>query len=181
MRSIEDVALAFSRACEAANVRYALVGGVAVLAWGQPRATMDVDALVQLKEKALPPFVEALAHENFQVSAEDLSLAIQERSHATVFDQTSPLHVDVKPAQTPEELQEVEDAVDVPYQQGRLRLARPEDVIAFKLKYGTPQDLGDARSVLVRQRGKLDLGRLQRTAARLGVLKQLEEVSKGLP
>lgn len=46
MREIEALALAFDRACRRAGVEYAFIGGVAVMAWGQPRATMDVDALV---------------------------------------------------------------------------------------------------------------------------------------
>jgi hypothetical protein len=48
VRELEDLALAFDRACRTAGVEYAYVGGIAVIAWGQPRTTMDVDALVRL-------------------------------------------------------------------------------------------------------------------------------------
>ena len=34
-------------ALDAANVPYALVGGIAVAVWGSPRATKDIDLLVR--------------------------------------------------------------------------------------------------------------------------------------
>lgn len=176
MRGIEEVALAFDRAMDAADVPYVIVGGIAVMAWGQPRATMNIDALVALAPDDVDRFAEAAGAESFQVDRYAIQQAFEDQSHVTVFDQESAYHVDVKLAMSAEERAEVEAAVVVPFEGGDLRIAPPEEVVAWKLKFGAPQDLQDARSVVVRQGGDLDMGRLVSLAGRLGVEKELERL-----
>lgn len=173
MREIEDVAVAFDRACRGARIDYAFIGGVAVMAWGQPRATMDVDALIRLDEEHAKTLADAARGEGLRVDPQDLVDAISEKSHATVFDTDSALHVDVKIASTPEEREEVANAHEVAFGDARLRIVAPEDTIAFKLKFGTPKDLADARSILVRRGDRLDRRRLQTLCARLKVTDRL--------
>lgn len=79
-------------------------------------------------------------------------------------------------ARDAEERLELATAVDVPYREGMLRVVRPEETIAFKLKFASEQDPADARSILVRQAGKLDERRLDALARRLGVLSSLAAV-----
>lgn len=176
MRELEDVALAFDRACRAANVDYALVGGIAVVAWGQPRMTMDVDALVRLTEDRIAALSRAAHDEGLMISGEDLRDAIRERSHATAFDREGSLHVDIKIASTPPEIAEVEQAVDVPFAKGRLRIVRAEDTVVYKLKFGSDQDIADARSIIVRRAGKLDHAHMEQLARLLGVMTLLRKV-----
>lgn len=176
MREIEDAALAFDRAMDVAGVPYVIVGGIAVMAWGQPRATRNIDTLVALEEGDVERFVEAVEDESFQVDRYAVEKAFEDRSHVTVFDRESAYHVDVKLALSPEERAEVEAAVVVPFEGGDLRIAPPEEVVAWKLKFGSPQDLLDARSILVRQGDDLDVDRLVLLAGRLGVEKALERL-----
>lgn len=169
MRELEDVALAFDRACRMAGVPYALIGGIAVIALGQPRTTMDVDALVRLEPAQAEAFSQAAADEGLRVSAQDVIDAIDDASHVTVHDATSAWHVDVKTARSDEEQAEIENAVEVELGGGRLRIVTAEDVIAFKLLFGSERDLADARSILGRRGGKLDMPRLERLCVDLGV------------
>ena len=176
MRELEDVALAFDRACRKAGVAYALLDGIAVVAWGQPRMTMDVDALVRLTAATAGRLATATGQEGLRASEEDLREALRDGSHATVFDVQSSLHVNIKIARSLEEISEVEDAVEVPFGTGSLRIVRAEDTIAYKLKFGSDQDLTDARSILARRAGKLDMARLDRLCLKLGVAKTLKHV-----
>lgn len=169
MRSVEDTAVAFDRACRASGTAYAFVGGVAVAAWGQPRATTDVDALVVLAPEQADPLRDALLVEGLSVAARDLHDALREGGHVTVFDEQSHFHVDVALARTPAEREEVERAVDLNFLSGNVRVVRAEDIIAFKVLYGTPRDLQDARSILTRQAGRLDHAHLLALARRLRV------------
>ena len=176
MRDPSETALAFDRACAAAGVAYALLGGMAVLAWGQPRYTSDVDAMVSLDRGHIAPLAEALHRQGLKASAHDFEDAFRDRSHVTVFDDRTGFHVDVKLAFTQDERAQVLDARRVPFGGGGLTIARPEDTIAYKLKFGSPQDLADARSILVRQEGRLDLARLESFASRLGVAAEWERL-----
>ena len=178
MRDLEQVAIAFDAACREAKVPYAFMGGVAVLAWGQPRTTMDVDALVKLNKTQAETLASALRNHDLQASAADFTDALRDRSHVTAFDSKSPIHVDIKIAATPEELAEISGARDIDFAPGRLRVVRPEDTIAFKLLFGSLQDLADARSILVRQKERLDLAALRVLCKRLKVLAALEAEMK---
>lgn len=57
-----EIALLFTKTLEELDVVYAIVGSVASSAYGEPRATMDVDLLVDLAEAdarplcPVPPF-----------------------------------------------------------------------------------------------------------------------------
>lgn len=175
MRELEDVALAFDRACRETDVAYAFVGGLAVMAWGQPRATVDIGVLLAYHEEDIPGLDGALAGEDLDVRARDLRLSLKDGSHVTVFDDRSRFHVDVKPALEPLEKEEVERAEEIEFEGARLRFAPPEDTIAFKLRFGSPRDLDDARSILARQRGRLDRDRLRSLGSRLGVEEELDE------
>lgn len=178
MRDPADVAAAFDRAARRVGARYALIGGLAVSAWGQPRATQDVDCLLDLPAGAEAAFRQALASEGLDVATEDIAAASADQSHLTIFDKDSAYHVDCKLARSIDELAQVRDAKDVALAQGLLRVARAEDTIAFKVLFGSPQDLQDVRSILVRQRGRLDLPRLWALAARLGVTATLEKAMR---
>lgn len=177
MDDIERMALAFDKACRRAGVTYAFIVGMAVITWGQPRFTADLDTLVQIKATQDAVFAEALAAEGLRLDARE------DPSHLSIFDKKSQFHLDVKLAITPEEIDQVENARSVILGGNTLRVASPEDTVAFKVAYGSPQDIQDARSILVRQQSRLNLDRLHRTARRLDVLDQVEglriEAQKG--
>lgn len=178
MRDPGETALSFDRACAAAGVPYALLGGMAMLAWGQPRLTSDIDAMVVFELTQVEGFVDALARQGLRVGRLDFRDAFEDRSHVTAFDDRTGFHVDVKLAFTAEEKVQVGDAVRIPYHEGALSVIRPEDTVAYKLKFGSPQDIADARSVLVRQEGRLDHGRLRALTLRLGVAAELDRLER---
>lgn len=174
MRGIDEVALAFDRACASAGVGYAYMGAFAVMSWGEPRATTDVDALVTLAEEQVDAFVAALAREALNVDARDLRDAMRDRSHVTVFHAESPFYVDVKLARTPRELAQVREGARVPIRGQELSVVRPEETIAFKLAFGSPKDIQDALSIVHRQGPRLDRARLASLASELRVVRQLD-------
>lgn len=176
MRPLEETALAFDRAARQAGVGYALVGGFAVSAWGQPRTTSDIDALLDLREQDVVRLAEALAQEGLTASAADFRDTLREGGHVTIFDPESAFHVDAKLCRTPGERDQVRDASEVPFHGSRLRFARPEDTVVYKLLYGSPQDLADAATILARQGSSLDEARMMALALKLGVAPALREL-----
>lgn len=181
MRTLEDTAVAFARACRRAGIPFAVVGGFAVSTWGQPRTTSDVDVLLHLAhERDVPALVAALSAEGLSASPRDVLDTMREGGHVTIFDEATSFHVDAKITRTPQERAQIADAVEVPFHGDRLRVVRAEDTIAYKLLYGTDQDVKDARGILVRQEGRLDAARLEAQAARLGVLARLRDVERDI-
>ncbi len=176
----ERAALLFDEACREAGVSYVYVGGLAVVAWGQPRATGDVETLVDLQPAGVAPLAAAFQKRGFKFDPRDFRDAFDDHSHVTVHDPDSGFHLDIKLAQDTDEQREVANARVVPFRGGHLRIATPEDTIAWKLRFGSPQDLQDARSILVRQEGRLDEAKLHALVRRLGVQDMLDEVREEL-
>ncbi|MBI4394482.1 MAG: hypothetical protein HY556_11915 [Euryarchaeota archaeon] len=170
------MALAFDRAATRAGVGYAMVGGMAVMAWGRPRATADVDVLLSIPPGSLTSFVTCLEVEGFSANPLDFKDVGELGGHVTIFDNDSPFHVDAKIARGEPELTQIASAVEVAFGDGRVRVASPEDTIAFKLLYGSPQDLEDARSIIDLMEKALDIPRLRTIGARLGVTTKLDEL-----
>jgi len=172
MREFEQVAFDFDAACRAAGVRYVLVGGIAVLAWGQPRTTMDIDSIVSLRKDQVEGLVASLVRHRLRARGEDFHDSLDVTVHA----EDSAFHVDVKLSDSEETERELERAREESFEGGRLRIASPEDTIAWKLRFGSPQDVADARSIWIRQQGRLDLQALKGTARRLGVADALADI-----
>lgn len=181
---LDEIASAFSRACRTVGVDHAFTGGIAVVAWGEPRTTSDVDVLVDLDPDAIDDLVDALAGEGLEVEARDLRVAHEEGGHATVFSAEPGLHVDVRCVGTDAARAEIDDAVDVPLETGAIPVVRPEDLVAHKARFGAPQDIEDARSILARRWEAIDRDRLNRWAKRLDVQDEvgalLDEVEDAL-
>jgi predicted nucleotidyltransferase len=178
--TLDGIAAAFARACDQAGVRYVFVGGFAVLAWGQPRTTSDIDVLVQYGEADIPRVVEALEAQGLEVEAHDLRAARKDGSHVTVFTADPILTVDIKPALEDHEVDQISAGTDVVLERGPVRVAPAADTVAYKLVFGSPQDLQDARSIVARQGDRLDLERLWTLAERHGVLDEARELVRSV-
>lgn len=181
MTGVDETALAFDRAARKAGTHYAFMGAFAVMAWGEPRATSDVDALLEYSEADAEALVLALSAEGLTGDARDFIDALSDGTHVTVFHEKSVFWLDIKPARSVIERQQVADAAEVTIRAQRIRIVRPEETIAFKLAFGSPKDEQDAASILVRQAGALDETRLSEFAAKLGVATKLARLREDLP
>lgn len=181
MRDPAAVAAALDRAASKAGVAYIVVGGLAVSAWGQPRATQGVDIVLDVPADRTDPFLAALAREGLVADPQDFRAARSDQSHVTVFDRDSQYHVDCKLARTNDEKQQVQRDVTLELEEGPLRVASAEDTIVYKLSFGSPQDRQDTRSILVRRAGRLDRDRMRALAARLGVEGELDDLLRSHP
>jgi hypothetical protein len=76
---VVDVTLLVTRALERTEVGYFLGGSLATSFQGEPRATNDVDLVVDLAPEQVRPFVAALGPD-FDVDEEALARAAQERT-----------------------------------------------------------------------------------------------------
>jgi hypothetical protein len=79
-----DVAVRLARALERAGIEYAVGGSVASSAYGEPRATRDLDVAIRLTPALAPALIEALGPD-FAVVADMLSDAIRTGRPLNIF------------------------------------------------------------------------------------------------
>lgn len=75
---ILDVAITIGRAFEACGIQYFLGGSLASSFQGEPRATNDIDFLVDLQEDDIDPLTAALGSD-YEIDPEALRAAVRER------------------------------------------------------------------------------------------------------
>jgi hypothetical protein len=139
------------------QIRYAVIGGYAVAAWGEERATRDVDLLCSAgNSKAL---ITAMNEDNmrFEHRIGDYDDPISEVIRIEMGPVTDPSEIDVlvgirnAPPGIFDRIRIVTvDGLAVP-------VASPEDMVVLKLLGGSARDLEDAKSVVQVQGDKLDL------------------------
>lgn len=156
---------------------YCLIGALALSAWGQPRATKDIDLLILLNEENQGKLLNGLASRGFlkdEAWSEHNPMLrgtmVRLYSGDVPIDLLAPRDAQEEEALTRRRMIEVEGL--------SLWTVSPEDLVLMKLKAGRPYDFGDVTTVIVRQGDALDQEYLFRWAKRLGVCEELAYVLK---
>ena len=172
------VAIRLARELERAGIPYLLGGSVASMLHGEPRATLDIDFVVQMVPDQALRLARAIAGD-FHVVPEALIEASRELTSANVIHKQPFLKVDlhVRPAQGHhrEEMQRATRVQVGDREEDALRVATAEDVVLQKLRWyrlgGEVSDRQwrDVLGVLKRQARTLDRPYLERWARELSV------------
>jgi hypothetical protein len=168
-RSIDDILLLICDFLNEKNIPYVVVGGMAVLVYGNLRTTMDVDIIVQLKAEDIGNLTHFLEKKDFFASEDDLRSALRERSHCTVEDKSSMIRLDIKGIYTESDKRSLERRKCMEWRGKTICVSSPEDLIGNKLLFGSEQDIKDAEGIWVRQKGNLDMEYLEGNCRSLGV------------
>jgi hypothetical protein len=153
---------------------YMVIGAFALSAWGRPRATLDLDFILQTTE--IPAdLVGMLSGLSFVFDEE------WDRYNRMIRG----FHKRFRSGRTAVDLLLIRDAHDAAAFSRRKRkrfngkyiwFPSAEDLLVQKLKVGRPQDFIDAGGIVERMRTKLDRRYLNKWARKLGLMAQLEHV-----
>jgi hypothetical protein len=138
-------------ALDASAVDYALCGGVALAIHGVPRATQDIDLLVQPGD--LPRLWEVARACGFVLESVpvDFAIGITIQRFTKLMD-GHPLMLDALLVSPPLR-QAWEDRQSAEIEGGRVRVVSRESLIALKLAAARPQDLVDVQKLQEIRRG----------------------------
>lgn len=169
---------------EKADVRAAVIGGVAASLLGRPRVTRDVDALAVLDEQQWEKFLGAGAAFGFVPRRHDALAFAQSTRVLLVRHDVSGIDVDIVFAALPFEKEAVARAKSLSLGGLRIPLVVPEDLIVMKAVARRPRDIADIEALLDTH-PKLNLRRVRRWvrefSAALGmpdILRDLESIIK---
>lgn len=143
------------RFCSARSWPFCFIGGLAVLRWGEPRTTRDVDLTLLTGFGGEQPYVDALLT-RFAArlpDARDFAL----RNRVLLLRSDHNVGIDVTLAGLPYEERAVERASLWPVEdEYSLITCCAEDLLVLKAFAGRPQDWLDIETVVDRQRDHLD-------------------------
>jgi len=178
MRRIEEVIRDITKILEEEKVDYVIVGGIAVVAWGNIRTTRDIDIILYINAKDADGLEAALKKEKFSIQAEDIRDALKERSHFTIFDELSEYYIDTKGIYSENDRITLERRRRVSSADFAFFVASPEDTVANKLLFGSEQDVKDAEGIYARQFENMDMAYLEKRCERLEVYEEFLTMKK---
>jgi hypothetical protein len=172
MSALTQLINTVSRHLREKSIPHAVVGGVAVAIWGRPRATEDIDMIVDLGEEQLAPLHEYLKEHGIKMNADKAQKAVKAGHPFPLYDNWSIHWVDVRPPVRPIDRMTLERATIVEIGGEKVPVATPEDTLLGKLIAGGPQDLLDAKSILLRRADTLDIPYLENRVRELDLREQ---------
>lgn len=178
MRTIEQI---LDIVCEFLNknsIDYVIVGGFAVLFYGNPRTTMDIDYVIRIADENIPELIKFLQQNGFHADEYDMRAAFKEGSHCTVEDKETMFRLDIKGVYSEMDERALRNKRMVKLDETVVWIASPEDTIVNKLVFAREQDLKDALGIFVRQYDALDVDYLEETAKKNGVYDELRDLRK---
>jgi hypothetical protein len=143
------------------GLRYLVIGGLAVVAIGEPRTTADADAIVFVTPPEADSLIQRAAAAGFDVRAE----VERERlaTTGTIRFRKGRFQIDLITASLPFEEMAYERASRYELFGIRLPFPSPEDLILLKVLAGRDKDMLDATGVARRHAERLDVPYLEAT------------------
>jgi hypothetical protein len=135
--------------------QFCFIGGIAVVHWGEPRLTRDIDMTLLTGFGQEEPFVDEILRCYAPRMKEARSFAIENRILLVQTPEGFP--IDIALGGLPFEEAATGRAVDVPFGDGHsLRLCSAEDLVVMKAFAGRSTDWRDIEGIIIRQQGRLD-------------------------
>ena len=127
------------------DVRYVVIGGIAAVLYGVPRATFDLDLLIQATPENAAKLLDALYEAEISsaalVSPEEILsndiTVFKDRIRIDVQTHTPGLHFDIA----------WERKTTMTYQGQRFYVVSLDDLVASKIAAGRPKDLEDVQAL----------------------------------
>lgn len=138
------------------DILYAIIGGLAVGQWGEPRFTQDVDVTAVFPLDNPVPLLQELATHFTPRLADAVDFA--RRHRVLLVHASNGVSLDISLGLPGYEEEVMTRAVDWELESSKIvRLCSAEDLIIHKAVAGRPQDLRDIESVVYRQGTMLDV------------------------
>jgi Nucleotidyl transferase AbiEii toxin, Type IV TA system len=156
--------------------RFCIIGGVALLRWGEPRFTRDVDVTLLVDFGREREFITPILSSGYRGRIPDAADFAQ-RNRVLLLDSARGVPIDVVLGGLPFEALVVQRSSLYEFETGCvLRTCSAEDLFVQKLFALRPRDVLDVETIAIRQRGRLDWTYIEAQLAPLAEVKDEPEI-----
>lgn len=127
-----------------------VIGGQAVLIYGEPRLTRDIDITLGLEVEKLEKILDIVTRLKLKILINDIEDFVRKTMVFPTLDQRSGIRVDFIFSFSPYEIQAIEKASTVIIGRTPVKFASLEDVVIHKIIAGRARDIEDVKSILIK-------------------------------
>ena len=146
----EELLSRLGNALDRHSVPYMIIGGQAVLLYGEPRLTRDIDVTLGIDLGGIDLLLTMVSELALKTLPEDVRSFVRETMVLPVLEEDTGIRVDFILSFTPYESEAIARAVIVKFKEQEVRFASPEDVIIHKIFAGRPRDLEDVSGIILK-------------------------------
>lgn len=132
------------------NVPYMIIGGQAVLLYGEPRLTRDIDITLGVDTDHTEKLLSITKELSLKPIPKNIESFIKDTMVLPTIDEATGIRVDFIFSFTPYEMEAIKRAKKVMIMGQEVSFASPEDLIVHKIFAGRPRDLEDVRCIILK-------------------------------
>ena len=165
-----EAAVEIQAVLSAGGMRSCVIGGLAVLRWGEPRATQDVDfsVLAPIGEEQRPLDLLLATFSPRRPDARAFAIA----NRVLLIQSSNGVAADIGLAGSPFEVEVLNRSSSWEVGGVSLVTCSAEDLVIYKLVAGRARDIADIEGIVRRQATDLDVDRIRRYGALFAELKE---------
>jgi predicted nucleotidyltransferase len=142
-----------AKAFDSQQIPYIVIGGQAVLLYGEPRLTRDIDITLGIDNSTAAKIVELAKTIQLFPAVDDVTQFVQRSNVLPLYDHNTKIRVDLIFSFLEYERQAMGRANPILVEDYPVKYASLEDIIIHKIFAGRPRDIEDAKSILQRNPG----------------------------
>src|SRR4030043_454817 len=146
----EDLLERLALSLEQSGIPYMVIGGQAVLVYGEPRLTRDIDITLGISVDGLNRVKRIIPIIGLKSLVQKEKEFVEQNMVLPTIDKRSGIRVDFIFSFSPYERQAIERAKDIKLGRTSVRFASLEDLVIHKVIAGRARDLEDVRSILLK-------------------------------
>ena len=146
----EEILSRIARELDSGDLPYMIIGGQAVLLYGEPRLTRDIDIMLGVGIEGVPRVEKAIGNLNLRMLVEDPDAFVRKTFVLPAQDEASGIRIDFVFSFSDYEKQAIARAAGAEMRGVPVRFATLEDVIVHKVVAGRPRDLDDVKSIVLK-------------------------------
>ena len=135
------------------KIPYMIIGGQAVLLYGELRLTKDIDITLGVGVEKLPVITDTVKALGLTVETDELDAFVRDTMVLPVSEPKTGIRVDFIFSFSPYERQAIERASAVSFDDIPVRFAALEDVVIHKVIAGRARDIEDIKTILLKNPG----------------------------
>jgi len=135
------------------QIPYMIIGGQAVLLYGEARLTKDIDITLGMGVEKLPIIKAAAKALNLTIETDDVDAFVRDTMVLPVSEAKTGIRVDFVFSFSPYEWQAIKRAPEIMFDHIPVRFAALEDVVIHKVVAGRARDIEDIKTILLKNPG----------------------------
>lgn len=174
----KELLSSIAKALNRAKIPYMVIGGQAVLVYGEPRLTKDIDITVGIDSSHYNKLLDVCDRTGLKPLPGKLKEFVQKTNVLPALEPRTKIRVDFIFSFTPYEMGAISRAIPIKIGKTKISFASVEDVILHKLFAGRERDFEDIKGIVACQKKKPDLTYLTKWVKKFSALPEKSYIKK---